>query len=263
VTARKRFENKVVLVTGAASGLGAAQALRFAQEGARSVVLADIEQDRVNAISQQVEQAGAEGLAVALDVSQEQAWLDALEAIERRLGTLDVIVNNAGISIQRTFATCTLEEWNRTIAVNQTGVFLGIKYGAAFLKQHGGGAIVNISSAAGMTGYFSAAYAASKWAVRGMTKSAAMEYADANIRVNSVHPGFVWTPMTEPVKDRVNEFRTVIPADRIGEANEVADAVLFLASDEASYINGAELAVDGGLVAGGGLQRVAKQLGIL
>ncbi len=263
MTQHKRFEGKVVLVTGAANGLGAMQAQRFAEEGAHAVILADIDSAGLDKVAQQVMQAGAQAETLILDVAQESDWLTAIDAIRKRFGMLHVIVNNAGISIQRTFDTCTLDEWNRTIAVNQTGVFLGIKYGAAFLRENGGGAIVNISSAAGMTGYFSAAYAASKWAVRGMTKSAAMEYAGANIRINSVHPGFIWSPMTEPVKDRVNGFRAVIPTDRIGEASEVADAVLFLTSDASSYITGAELAVDGGLTAGGGLKQVAKNLGIL
>jgi 3alpha(or 20beta)-hydroxysteroid dehydrogenase len=263
MTQQKRFEGKVVLVTGAANGLGAMQAQRFAEEGARAVVLADIDPAGLDKAARLVIAAGAQAEALILDVAQESAWLAAIDAIKKRFGTLHVIVNNAGISIQRTFDNCTLDEWNRTIAVNQTGVFLGIKHGARFLREQGGGAIVNISSAAGMTGYFSAAYAASKWAVRGMTKSAAMEYAAAGIRINSVHPGFIWSPMTEPVKDRVNGFLAVIPTDRIGDASEVADAVLFLASDSASYITGAELAVDGGLTAGGGLQQVAKNLGIL
>lgn len=263
MTQAKRFEGKVILVTGAANGLGAMQAQRFAQEGARAVVLADIDRAGLDRTLKLVTDAGAQAQTIDLDVSLEPAWLAALDAIRERFGTLHVIVNNAGISIQRTFTSCTLDEWNRTIAVNQTGVFLGIKHGANFLRESGGGAIVNISSAAGMTGYFSAAYAASKWAVRGMTKSAAMEFASANIRINSVHPGFIWTQMTEPVKDRVNGFRAVIPTDRIGDAVEVAEAVLFLASDASSYITGAELAVDGGLTAGGGLQQVAKNLGIL
>jgi 3alpha(or 20beta)-hydroxysteroid dehydrogenase len=263
MTQHKRFEGKVILVTGAANGLGAMQAQRFAEEGARAVVLADIDRPGLDRVLRLVTEAGAQAQTVDLDVSQEPAWLAAIEAIKERFGTLHVIVNNAGISIQRTFSNCSLDEWNRTIAVNQTGVFLGIKHGGNFLRENGGGAIVNISSAAGMTGYFSAAYAASKWAVRGMTKSAAMEFADAGIRVNSVHPGFIWTPMTEAVKDRINGFLPVIPSDRIGEASEVADAVLFLASDAASYITGAELTVDGGLIAGGGLQQVAKNMGIL
>lgn len=258
----KRFEGKVVLITGSASGLGAMQALRFAQEGA-SVVLADIDRDGLEKVAYQVKETGADAEPVLLDVTQESQWIAVLDAARARFGKLDVLVNNAGISIQRTFASCTLDDWNRTIAVNQTGVFLGLKYGGASLARTGGGAIVNMSSAAGMTGYFSAAYAASKWAVRGMTKSAALEFAGANIRVNSVHPGFVWTPMTEPVKDRVHEFTSMIPAERVGEAHEVADAVLFLSSDESRYITGAELAIDGGLTAGGGLQRVAKNLGIL
>lgn len=258
-----RFEGKVVFITGAASGLGAVQALRFAEEGASALVLGDINLAGLEATAKQLAQTGAQVQTLALDVSQERDWLAALDAVRSRFGALHVLVNNAGVSIQRTFSSCTLDDWNQTIAVNQTGVFLGIKHGAILLKESGGGAIVNISSAAGMTGYFSAAYAASKWAVRGMTKSAAMEFAGANIRVNSVHPGFIWTPMTERVKDRVNEFRFVIPADRIGEATEVADAVLFLAGDESRYIRGAELAVDGGVVAGGGLHRVAKNLGIL
>lgn len=260
--AGKRFEGKVVLVTGAGSGLGAMQAVRFAQEGARAVIVTDIDRSGLQETGAQVRQAGAQSHEMVLDVSREPDWLDAMEAVRRTCNTLDVLVNNAGISIQRTFSTCTLEEWNRIIAVNQTGVFLGIKHGAALLADNGGGAIVNISSAAGMTGYFSAAYAASKWAVRGMTKSAASEFASAGIRVNSVHPGFITTPMTSPVMDRVNEFRTVIPADRIGEPGEVADAVLYLASDEARYVTGAELAVDGGLVAGSGLNQIARKLGI-
>lgn len=262
MTKRRRFEDKVVLVTGAANGLGAMQAMRFAQEGARAVVLADVDRNGLERTAEQVSEAGAQALSVVMDVSCEPEWLALGDSIKAQFGHLHVLVNNAGISIQRTFANCTLQEWNQTIAVNQTGVFLGLKHGGLLIKGSGGGAIVNISSAAGMTGYFSAAYAASKWAVRGMTKSAAAEYAGANIRVNSVHPGFVWTPMTEPVKDRVNAFKAVIPADRIGDAIEVAETVLFLASDDARYVTGAEIAVDGGLVASGGLHQVARNLGV-
>ncbi len=258
-----RFAGKIVLITGGANGLGAAQAMRFAEQRAFGVVLADIDEAALDKTAQAVRASGARVLSLTLDVADEAAWMQALAAVKNKFGRLDVLVNNAGVSIQRTFADCTLAEWDKTIAVNQTGVFLGLKHGGALLRESGGGAIVNISSAAGMTGYFSAAYAASKWAVRGMTKSAAMEFADWNIRVNSVHPGMVWSAMTERVRERVEGFTPVIPQDRIGDAREVADAVLFLASDEASYITGAELSVDGGIVAGGGLRRVAKDLEIL
>lgn len=256
---RQRFLGKTVMITGAANGLGAAQSRRFAEEGA-ALVIGDIDAAGLKSLASELAALGVDVLSIDLDVASENAWLDAAKQIKERFGNLDVLVNNAGISIQRTFSNCTLAEWEKTIAVNQTGVFLGIKYGAPLMNH--GGAIVNISSAAGMTGYFSAAYTASKWAVRGMTKSAAMEFANAGIRVNSIHPGFVRTPMTDRARDRVNAFTAVVPAGRMAEANEVADAVLFLSSSESSFITGAELAVDGGTVAGGGFQKVAQSLAI-
>jgi len=255
----QRFLGKTVMITGAANGLGAAQSRRFAKEGA-SVVLSDIDASGMASLKTELDALGVEVMSLEFDVSSEQAWQQAAEQITARFGQLDALVNNAGVSIQRTFSNCTMADWDKTIAVNQTGVFLGIKHGAALMTR--GGAIVNISSAAGMTGYFSAAYTASKWAVRGMTKSAAMEFADAGIRVNSIHPGFVRTPMTDRAKDRADAFTAVVPAGRMGEADEVADAVLFLCSTESSFITGAELAVDGGTVAGGGIQKVAQSLGI-
>jgi 3alpha(or 20beta)-hydroxysteroid dehydrogenase len=234
-----------VLVTGAARGQGAEEARRFAAEGAR-VVLADVLDDDGEATAAAI---GDAARYVHLDVTDEAAW----EAVVGSLDTLHVLVNNAGVLGPFTPITKTsLDELRRTLDINLVGVFLGLKHGGAAIGAAGGGAIVNISSVSGMWGVpFAGPYTASKWAVRGLTKTAALELGRKGVRVNSVHPGGVRTPMTEAMgDDGESGWYARLPVPRIGTPHDIAGAVLFLASDDAAYITGTELVVDGGSLAG-------------
>jgi 3alpha(or 20beta)-hydroxysteroid dehydrogenase len=258
-----RIVGKIALITGASRGLGALESVLFAKEGAQAVIVSDISESSLQATVKEVEQVGnCAVFPLQLDVTREQEWIQAAAWIEQRFGRLDILVNNAGITKRQRFVDCSLDDWNKVIAVNQTGVFLGMKYCAPLLRKSGRGSIINISSIAGLTGYFAAPYTASKWAVTGMTKAAAQEFGGWSIRVNSVHPGFIWTPLTLPAKEMVEAFNKVIALERTGQPAEIGQAVLFLASDESSYMTGGEITVDGGLTAGGEIRVIAKELGI-
>jgi 3alpha(or 20beta)-hydroxysteroid dehydrogenase len=240
-----RFAGRTVLVTGAARGQGAEEARRFAAEGA-TVVLADVLDDEGAATAEAI---GAAATYAHLDVADESSW----EAVVGAIGDLHVLVNNAGVLGPFTpIVKTSLDELRRTLDVNLVGTFLGLKHGGAAIARSGGGAIVNISSISGIWGTpFAASYVASKWAARGLTKTAALELGRQGVRVNSVHPGGVKTPMTEAVgDDGDNEWYRRLPIPRIGTVEDVAAAVLFLASDDAAYITGAELLIDGGTLAG-------------
>ncbi len=244
-----RLQGKVAIVTGAASGMGAATARRFAREGAR-VMVADVLEDEGRAVAASIGEAAA---FQRLDVTREADWRDAVAATAR-FGGLDILVNNAGISGSAFSDPLDGELWRRVMEVNATGVFLGMKYAIPAMQARGGGAIVNLSSISGFVGQARVhmGYNASKGAVRLMTKSAAVQFGADRIRVNSVHPG--WMP---PMRTSGNtadpslraKMMELIPLGRAGEVDEVANAVLFLASDEASYITGTELVVDGGFLA--------------
>ena len=245
-----RLDGKVALITGAASGMGQSTATIFAREGAK-VVVADV----LDAEGKQVaDSLGGAGHFVHLDVASEPAWEAAVAAALARFGRLDILVNNAGISGTFDPDTMSTSAWDRLMDVNAKGVFLGLKHGIAAMEQSGGGAIVNLSSVSGFVGQkgIHMAYNASKGAVRLMTKSAAVQYAKKGIRVNSVHPG-VMPPMRTSKATADPAFRermlAGVPMGRAGRVEEVALAVLFLASDEASYITGTELVVDGGWLA--------------
>lgn len=254
------LKGRTVLITGAGGGLGGSQARAVALGGAERIILADQPGWNSTSIIEDLSGTGAECVPIDLDVTREEDWQGLGDLLPA--GTkLDGLVNNAGVTRQRTFEECTLEEWHWMVGVNQTGVFLGMKYGARLIRQQGRGAIVNIASAAGLSGYFSAPYTATKWAVRGMTKTAAMEYASWNIRVNCVCPGFIWTPLTENIRDRVEGFTRIIPEGRIGRPQEVAAAVAFLLSDASSFINGIDVPVDGGMSNGGHFRMMAKDMG--
>ena len=238
-----RFDGKVALVTGGASGMGAADCKLFVEEGAK-VVIADLNEELGGALANEL---GDNAIFVKLNVADEQDWKDAIAATNEAFGRLDILVNNAGILQMTGVEDTTLEQFQKIMAVNVDGVFLGMKYAIPEIRKQGGGAIINMSSTAGLEGQVSATgYVASKWAVRGMTKTVAADVADENIRINSVHPGAIATPMTA---DSLVEGAPLplAAANRPGRAEEVAKTVLFLASDDASYINGAEIAVDGGL----------------
>ena len=246
-----RLQGKVALVTGGASGMGAAEAKLFAKEGA-AVVVADVLDAEGKKVVDDI--TGAKGRAryVHLDVTREAEWQGAVAAAVEAFGKLDVLVNNAGISggIERDIMSTTA--WDRLMDVNAKGVFLGMKHAIPAMQKVGGGSIVNISSISGITGQAMVhmGYNASKGAVRVMTKSAVVQHATENIRVNSVHPG-VMPPMltSNPDPEQRGRLLKGVPMKRVGRLEEVAHAVLFLASDEASYITGAELAVDGGYLA--------------
>jgi NAD(P)-dependent dehydrogenase (short-subunit alcohol dehydrogenase family) len=245
-----RLEGKVAIVTGGASGMGRSEAAIFAREGAR-VMVADI----LDAEGEQVAKAiGDAARFRRLDVTSESDWAAVVAATERELGKVDILVNNAGISGTYTSDLASSEAWDRVMDINAKGVFLGMKHVHPAMQRAGGGAIVNISSISGFTGQLGVhmAYNASKGAVRIMTKAAAVQWARAGIRVNSVHPGFM-PPMRTSVGSANPEWRAkvlaTVPMRREGKVEEVAHAVLFLASDEASYITGTELVVDGGFLA--------------
>jgi 3alpha(or 20beta)-hydroxysteroid dehydrogenase len=243
---------KVAIVTGGARGMGAAEVRRLHDAGA-TVVAADILDDDG---MQLAESLGERARYVHLDVTSEDAWLALVQAVEAEFGHLDVLVNNAGILKFNALADTPLEEFRQVLEVNLIGTFLGMKAAIPAMKRAGGGSIVNISSTEGLAGtVFCGAYTASKFGVRGITKVAAIEYGADKIRVNSVHPGGIDTPMTRAVMDeegRKYVGKRVAGLKRMGEADEVAGVVLFLAGDDSSYCTGAEFVVDGGVTASAG-----------
>ena len=245
-----RLEDKVAIVTGAAHGMGEAEARLFAQEGAK-VVVADVLGEQAEAVAADIRAAGREAIAATIDVTSEPAWVALIEKTVARYGRLDILVNNAGISGSSVGNPDGLEGWHRIIAVNQTSTFLGTKLAAEQMSKTGCGSIVNISSIMGFVGGASGhpAYSASKGAVRIYTKSAAVRYGPLGIRVNSVHPGYM-PPMLNATNanERADKIAHT-PLRRLGEPIEVAYGVLFLASDEASFVTGTELVIDGGYIA--------------
>jgi 3alpha(or 20beta)-hydroxysteroid dehydrogenase len=241
-----RLDGKIAIISGAARGQGAAEARLFAAEGAR-VVLADVLDDEGEAVAAEI---GDAAVYTHLDVTDEPQWQAAVALAEDRFGPVTVLVNNAGILLFQPLHKTDLADFDRVMRVNVEGVFLGMKSVTPSMTRAGGGSIVNISSTAGLQGLpHLGAYVASKWAVRGLTKTAAIDLGHRNIRVNSVHPGGIDTPMVAGTSGDAPFYKR-LPVPRMGSADEAARAVLFLASDEASYIAGAELAVDGGATCG-------------
>ena len=249
-----RLENKVALITGGASGMGASMARIFAREGAK-VAVADMLEEEGRQVAAEITQANGAAIFHKLDVTSEAEWQAAIDATLAAFGRLDILVNDAGISGSAVEDLFDTDAWERLMAVNATGTFLGMKLAIPIMKEAGGGSIVNISSISGVTGQrgIHVGYNASKGAVRTLTKAAAVQYGRDNIRVNSVHPGLM-PPMrtsgrTADPALRAKWIETSVPMGRAGRVEEVANAVLFLASDEASYITGVELYVDGGFLA--------------
>jgi NAD(P)-dependent dehydrogenase (short-subunit alcohol dehydrogenase family) len=250
-----RMKDKVALVTGAAGGMGAATARLFAREGAKAVFVADQLAKEGKEVVAGIRKAGGNATFLTLDVTDESQWEAAIEAVEATAGGLDVLVNNAGISGSAEQDLYDTGAWHRLMGVNATGVFLGMKHGIAAMKRTGrAGSVINLSSISGMVGqgYIHVGYNASKGAVRLITKAGAAQHGKDRIRVNSVHPGLM-PPMRTSGRTADPETRAKavkgVPLRRAGEVDEVAYAILFLASDESSYITGAELVVDGGLTA--------------
>ena len=247
-----RLQGKVALITGGARGQGAAEARLFAAEGAK-VVVGDVLDDLGKELASDV---GDSVRYVHHDVTSEEDWAGAVAAAVDDFGRLDVLVNNAGIFRVMPIGLSSLDDFMQVVTINQVGVFLGMKAATPALVDAGGGSIVNISSIAGLQGSpATVAYTASKWAVRGMTKVAALELAPFNIRVNSIHPGIIDTPMLEEFAafgpDVLDRIRERIPLGRLASADDVARLALFLASDDSAYSTGSEFIVDGGLTAGG------------
>lgn len=250
-----RLKGKVVIITGAASGMGLAGAQLFAKEGAKVVatdVVVDVLEEKVNEIVAN----GGDALAIQLDVSQPDSWHTVIEKTLEKYGKVDVLVNNAGIHIPKGILEAELDDWNKVMSINTTGVWLGMKAVIPHMQKNGGGSIVNTSSIAAITGGFGdghgAAYSASKGAVRALTKHAAQWFGESNIRVNSVHPGAIFTGMVEKTGIKTQEEMGTHYEGRsalkpyAGEALDIANAYLYLASDESKYVTGLELVVDGG-----------------
>lgn len=253
-----RVKGKVALVTGGALGLGKAQALLLAKEGAK-VVVTDINEDEGKKVINEIDTNGGEAIFLKHDVSKEEDWKRVIEQTLQKFGKLDILVNNAGVALSKSVEDTSLEEWRWLMSINLDGVFLGTKYGIEAMKKSGGGSIINLSSIEGLIGDPNlAAYNASKGGVRIFTKSAALYCAKAgyNIRVNSVHPAYIWTPMVENYlksQGDVEEGRKALtrlhPIGYLGEPDDIAYGVLYLASDESKFVTGSELVIDGGYTA--------------
>ena len=259
MTVGKRLEGKVAMITGGASGIGAASVRLFAEHGA-GVAIADLNDNLGRQVADEISAAGGSALYRHLDTSVEDEWIEVMKAVQERFGRLDIMLNAAGVSGRGADGATSprvenldIANWNHVMAVNATGVFLGTKHAIGPMLAAGGGSIINISSIYGIVGSInSASYHASKGAVRTFTKAAAAQYAAQGIRVNSVHPGFVDTPMTQPIHDdpeRAGSRLAQTPAGHFGQPIDIAHGCLFLASDESRWMTGAELVIDGGMTA--------------
>ena len=248
-----RLKGKVALISGAAKGMGAVEARMFAKEGA-SLVLGDVLEDEGAKLALEISAGGASCVFTPLDVRKTSQWESAVTKATSAYGRLDVLVNNAGVTSRMNLLDTTEEDWDRVLDINAKGSFLGIKAVIPAMRKSGGGSIVNISSQLGLVGgdFSSPQYQASKGAVRILTKSVAIQYASEGIRCNSVHPAPIETDMTADVradKNRLADMVRRIPMGRYGKPEEVAYVVLYLASNESSFVTGSELVVDGGWTA--------------
>jgi len=243
----KRLADKVAIITGAAQGQGAAEAKLFAHEGAK-VVLTDLKDAGINAAAE----LGDDAIFLQHDVGDEDDWQRVVQTSVDRFGRIDILINNAGFYVPRSLQETTRTEMDRHYVVNQLGVFLGMQSVAPVMEKTGGGVIINVSSAAAFRGNPNMfAYSATKWAIRGMTRCAARDLAPLNIRVNTVLPGLIDTPMfqTENSPTQRDFLVSQVPSGRIGKVDDVAELILFICSDAARYVNGAEIAIDGAIAA--------------
>jgi 3alpha(or 20beta)-hydroxysteroid dehydrogenase len=247
-----RLTGKVAMITGAAGGQGTAEAELFVREEA-AVVVTDIDLAAGEGLARRLTAQGGKVLFLRQDAADEASWQEVVAAVLARFGKLHILVNNAGTIARQGIVDTAVEAWNRTIAVNLTGPMLGMKYCAPAIRDSGGGSIINISSTAGLTAHDDAAYTASKWGLRGLTKTAVLQFSPWHIRVNSIHPGQIADTgfFRGGGEAFAHAARTAIPLHRQGTPKECADLVLFLASDESSFISGAEIAIDGGYIAAG------------
>lgn len=250
----KRLEGKVAIITGAAGGMGAAEAILFAAEGAK-VFITDVQEEKLKGVVKQIRNFGGIVEYAVQDVSSEQSWLEVAKRVDELFDRIDVLVNNAGITgnLLGSIEERTVEEFNKVINVNLLSQFLGVKTVVPYMRKYKAGSIINISSIGGIIGSANAtAYTASKGGSRSFTKGAAAEFAKDNIRVNSVHPGYVATPMTKEMNGAADFEHMAVgatPLNREASPNEVAYAVLYLASDESTFTTGAEFIIDGGATA--------------
>lgn len=241
-----RLKDKVAIITGASQGMGASHAKLFVSEGAK-VAITDINEEKGNQVAAEL---GNGTIFIKQDVSSESDWQNVVHTTVDHFGKLDILVNNAGISINKSLDDMSVDDYLKIFKINQLSVFLGTKYAAPALRKNGSGSIVNISSMNGLVGG-AVGYTDTKFAVRGLTKAVALQLAKDNIRVNSVHPGIIATPMIlqGDSKAVIEEFAKNIPLQRVAEPSEVSKTVLFLASDDSSYSTGSEFIIDGGLTA--------------
>lgn len=248
-----RLQGKVALISGGARGMGAYEAQLFAKEGAK-VAIGDILEEEGRTVAAGIHEVGGEALFIRLDVTSEASWEQAIATTVSRFGKLDILVNNAGISAHGLVEQTSVADWERVMDVNAKGVFLGTRAAIPEMRKAGGGSIINISSQLGLVGsdHSSPQYQASKGAVRLLTKATAIQYAKEGIRVNSVHPGPINTPMTAARRADPESYQALlsrIPLGRYGQPEDVAYGVLYLASDESSFVTGSELVIDGGWTA--------------
>ncbi len=251
-----KVAEKVALVTGGASGIGRASALALAEGGAR-IAIGDIADSGAADCAAEITRSGSAAMALHLDVSEEDDWIDAIRAIQGRFGRLDILVNNAGIGIGGDITQLSLADWRRQQAINLDGTFLGIKHALPLMRANGGGSIINMSSVTAIVGSGTfVSYAAAKGGVRSLTKSVARQCAALKdgVRVNSIHPGIIDTPIFQTLgragqtSDPHQMARNMVPLGHMGQPSDIAAAVLYLASDDSRYVTGSELVVDGGLI---------------
>lgn len=255
------LSGRVAIVTGGSRGQGEAEARMLARAGA-AVLIADVLDGEGSDLADALVGEGLDARFTHLDVARPESWAFAIAMVQDWKGRLDVLVNNAGIINRRSINDTTLEGWNRLIGVNLTGTFLGIQAAAPMMRATGGGSVVNIASNSAFSGHYDPAYTASKWGVRGLTRTAAMEYVSWGIRVNSVCPGLIVTGLNANAA-HLEPMIGLTPMHRSGTPDEVAQLVLFLASDASSFITGEDFTIDGGFTAGAAYRRVAVESGLL